>query len=172
MSTTVILTDYNDEWPAMFQVEKAKIMHILNDVPMQIEHIGSTSIEGMKAKPIIDILIGVEDLSCTKQWIERLATIDYEYVHKPELVNRRFFRKGLWGQGTCHLHVCELTNSEWHDKMMFRDYLRSHHEAAAAYMTLKEQLAETYQFDRPTYTERKGPFIQRILTRGKEGKAY
>ncbi len=97
---------------------------LLGDRIVGIEHIGSTSIKGLEAKPIIDIIVGVEDLDEVSSFITPLSEIDFEYVHKPEFIYRCFFRKGLWGQGTCHLHICEINSSEWIEKLLFRDYLR------------------------------------------------
>ncbi|MFJ3387036.1 MULTISPECIES: GrpB family protein [unclassified Lysinibacillus] len=98
---------------------------------MGIEHIGSTSIKGLEAKPIIDIILSVQDLDEVSNFVIPLSEIEYEYVHKPEFKDRRFFRKGLWGQGTCHLHICEINSSEWIEKLLFRDYLRLHpHDAS------------------------------------------
>lgn len=74
-----------------------------------------------------------------------------------------FFRKGLWGQGTCHLHICEINSSEWIEKLLFRDYLRLHPDVAKEYASLKKELASNYKSDRPTYTKKKEPFIRKII---------
>ena len=96
-------------------------------------------------------------------FIDALRGIDYEYVPKTELKDRKFFRKGLWGQGTIHLHICEYNSNEWTEKLLFRDYLRSHPQAANEYEALKNQLASKYRYDRSLYTKEKEPFIQMII---------
>ncbi|WP_327059461.1 GrpB family protein [Kurthia huakuii] len=137
--------------------------NVIGDKILGIEHIGSTSINGLKAKPVIDILVGVQDLEEISNFILPLSEIEYEYVHKPEFKERRFFRKGLWGQGTCHLHICKFNSNEWIEKLLFRDYLRLNPDVAKEYAALKKVLASNYKFDRPTYTKKKEPFIRTII---------
>ncbi|WP_256212940.1 GrpB family protein [Bacillus sp. OV322] len=76
-----------------------------------------------------------------------MSEIGYEYVPKPVFKDRMFFRKGLWGQGTCHLHICEFNSSEWIEKLLFRDYLRLDPKVAEKYASLKKELASKYQYD-------------------------
>jgi GrpB-like predicted nucleotidyltransferase (UPF0157 family) len=163
----VVLSEYDLNWEEQFLYEKRRIQEVIGHAILGIEHIGSTSIKGLKAKPIIDILLGVKSIEEVQELIKALSNIEYEYVPKPELMDRRFFRKGLWGQGTCHLHICEYNSKEWNDKCLFRDYLRINPQAADEYETLKEQLADRFQYDRQTYTKKKAPFIQKIIARAK-----
>lgn len=164
----VVLSDYDPNWEGQFLNEKRSIQEAIGPAILGIEHIGSTSIKGLKAKPIIDILLGVQRIEGVSELIEALKIIGYEYVPKPELMDRRrFFRKGLWGQGTCHLHICEYNSSEWIDKCLFRDYLRLNAQTADEYETLKEQLAVHFQYDRQTYTKKKEPFIQNTIAKAK-----
>ncbi len=161
------MSEYDVNWEEQFLYEKRSIQEVIGHAILGIEHIGSTSIKGLKAKPIIDILLGVPSIEVVSELIEALKIIGYEYVPKPELMERRFFRKVLWGQGTCHLHICEYNSSEWIDKCLFRDYLRLNAQAADEYETLKEQLADHFQYDRQTYTKKKEPFIQKIIAKAK-----
>ncbi|XXM73102.1 GrpB family protein [Lysinibacillus sphaericus] len=163
----VELSEYNKEWAAKFEYEKNQIKNVVGTAISAVEHIGSTSIKGLTAKPIIDIMAGIDDLNRTEILIEPLSKIDFEYVPKPELTDRRFFRKGLWGKGTCHLHICEFQGKEWYEKLLFRDYLRNHPQAAKEYAQLKSELAVKFKFDRPAYTERKEPFIRKIIEEAK-----
>lgn len=164
----VNLSEYSPDWEKQFEYEEKRILDVVGDKVIGIEHIGSTSIKGLEAKPIIDIIVGIQNLDEVPNFISPLNDIGYEYVPKLELIDRRFFRKGLWGQGTCHLHICEFNNSEWIEKLLFRDYLRLHPQAAAEYATLKRELAHKYQFDRPTYTKKKEPFIKTIIEKAKK----
>ncbi|MFC7686976.1 GrpB family protein [Ureibacillus sp. GCM10028918] len=164
----VKLSDYNPEWKIQFEDEKRKILEALGAKVVEIEHIGSTSIKGLKAKPIIDIMCGVQDLGEVSYLVNPLRNIEYEYVPKPEFKDRRFFRKGACGQGTSHLHICEWNSSEWIEKILFRDYLRLYPQAAEKYASLKEALASKFQFDRPNYTKNKEPFIRTIIEQAKK----
>lgn len=163
----VNLNEYNSEWENQFEYERKKIIEAIGDKITEIEHIGSTSIKGLKAKPIIDIMVGVEDLSNTSTLVSPLSEIEFEYVPKPELTDRRFFRKGAWGRGTCHLHICEIHSTEWVEKLLFRNYLRKYPEVAEEYALLKDELATKYKYDRPTYTQQKEPFIINIIEKAK-----
>lgn len=167
MRSTVTLQNFNPNWALQYEEEKERIMNAIDLYILGIEHVGSTSIQGLKAKPIIDILIGVRNIEEVQQLIQPLLEVDFEYVPKPDWPDRAFFRKGLWGQGTCHVHVCELRSNEWNEKIWFRDYLRLHPVVAAQYASLKEQLAEKYGFDRHAYTAHKEPFIRSIIEKAK-----
>lgn len=115
-----------------------RILDALGDKVFAIEYIGSTSIKGLQAKPIIDIIVAVQNIDEISNFIHPLSKIEFEYIPKPEFKDRRFFRKGQWGNGTCHLHMCEISSSEWIDKVLFRDYLRLHPEVAEQYASLKK----------------------------------
>ncbi|MCM3444244.1 GrpB family protein [Metabacillus halosaccharovorans] len=164
----VNLIDYNPNWEKQFEYEKKRILDALGDKVVGIEHIGSTSIKGLEAKPIIDIIVGLQDLDEVSNFVSPLNAIEYEYVPKPEFKDRRFFRKGLSGQGTCHLHICQFNSSEWIEKLLFRDHLRLHPKVAEEYAFLKKELASKYQFDRPTYTKNKEPFIKKIIEKARK----
>ncbi|WP_377890593.1 GrpB family protein [Alkalihalobacillus sp. R86527] len=158
---TVHLVDYDANWPEQFEKEKECIQKATDVVG--IEHVGSTSIEGLSAKPIIDIAVGIRDLAEVESMKDPLAQAGYKYVHKPELEDRRFFRKGAWGEGTTHVHICDYEGAQWKEKLAFRDYLRAHPAVAKEYEALKQTLASRYKDDRPTYTREKEPFIKRVL---------
>ncbi|QGH35669.1 GrpB family protein [Gracilibacillus salitolerans] len=164
----VNICDYNPKWKEQFDTERNRIIDVLGDKIVGIEHIGSTSIKGLAAKPIIDILVGVQNLDKVDQFVNPLKEIEYEYVPKPDFKDRKFFRKGEWGKGTSHLHICEYDSSEWIEKLLFRDYLRLHPEAAQEYEVLKKSLACEYKYDRQTYTKKKEPFIKNIVEKAKK----
>lgn len=159
----VQLSSYQPNWPVTFAGERSFILQQLDDPDIPIEHIGSTSVPNLSAKPIIDILLGIENLDEFSYYIGPLAQAGYEYVPKPELRTRRFFKKETDTNDIFHLHICEWKGTEWEEKMTFRDYLRANSESAKAYEFLKTQLAEAYKEERSVYTEKKGPFIQSIL---------
>ncbi|MFC4403858.1 GrpB family protein [Gracilibacillus xinjiangensis] len=163
----VTLSEYNPGWIRDFNEERKRIKGVIGEKAAGIEHIGSTSIKGLRAKPIIAIIIGVEDVNMVTDLVSPLSKIGFEYIPKPEWPERRFFRKGLWGRGTCHLHMVEMNGSEWVEKLLFRDYLRNHPKTAAAYALLKNELAAKYKDDRPTYTRHKEPFIMEIIEKAR-----
>ncbi|WP_238482854.1 GrpB family protein [Lederbergia galactosidilytica] len=168
--STVQLVDYTPKWERQFVEEKMKIIAVIGGEISGIEHIGSTAIKGMKAKPIIDIMVGVQDLQEVPQFVKSLEKIEFEYVPKPEWSDRKFFRKGEWGQGTCHLHICEIDSMEWKEKLWFRDYLRANPQVANEYIAVKKDLAARYIQDRPTYTKEKAPFIRNVIELAGKGR--
>ncbi|WP_455661345.1 GrpB family protein [Pradoshia sp.] len=162
----VEIHDYDPGWANEFEREKQKIGAILGNHALAIEHIGSTSVKGLASKPIIDIMVGMANLESALSFAKSFRKIGYEYVPIEKFKDRLFFRKGLWRQGTCHLHICEFNGSEWKDMLLFRDYLRAHPEAAAEYASLKQLLAAKHTYERSTYTKEKEPFIKKILMKG------
>ena len=159
----VLIKNYDPNRELQFEEEKEKILSVISDKLIQIEHIGSTSVKGLGAKPIIDMMIGVDKLDDFVGLIGPLSKVDYEYVPKPEFLDRRFFRKGEWGKGTCHLHICEYKSNEWVEKLLFRDFLRENPKIADEYLNLKKILAKEYKFDRQAYTRKKEPFIREVI---------
>jgi GrpB-like predicted nucleotidyltransferase (UPF0157 family) len=135
---------------------------------LAIEHIGSTSVAGLAAKPIIDIAIGVKDLGAVGEFIEPLRRIGYEFVFHKEFPERRFFRKGQWGAGTHHVHVYRFKGEHWNNQILFRNYLRTHPDAIKEYQQLKIDLAEKFRFDRASYTGNKAAFIKSVLLLAKK----
>lgn len=168
MQNSVTLQTYDPLWVSEFEVERKQILAVLGVLVREIEHVGSTSISGMMAKPIIDIAVAVNSFSMLDHgFLKRLADIGYAYVPHEEFPHRRFFRRGEWGAGTHHLHVYEMNSDDWQNIIRFRNYLRDHPETAQAYMNLKIQLA-TVAPDRQTYTDQKAPFIRKVLSKARE----
>jgi GrpB-like predicted nucleotidyltransferase (UPF0157 family) len=148
--------------------EIKKIFQVLpSNHIIDIQHVGSTAIPNMPAKPIIDIQIAVDSLDEIKQIaIEKLNTLDYQYWKENPDPERLFFAKGMPPFGekrSHHVHVVELNSHHWKEKIQFRNYLRSHPEAANEYKSLKIKLSEKYKYNREKYTEDKTEFIQSIL---------
>ncbi|OJD58571.1 GrpB family protein [Bacillus sp. NH11B] len=167
MDGKIIIKPYQQYWHTEFLNEKNKIVPSLHEEIIAIEHIGSTAVEGLGAKPLIDMMIGVTNLQITENWREALEEIGYEYVPK-KTPNWRFFRKGKWRAGTHHLHVYIYNSEEWKNNLLFRDFLKNHEWAREEYRELKEKLAATYPFDRVSYTNAKVPFICNILELAKK----
>ncbi|WP_340436797.1 GrpB family protein [Ureibacillus thermosphaericus] len=129
MDKPVIIEDYNPDWSREFEQEKEKFLEILGNKIISIEHIGSTSVKGLGAKPILDIMVGVNNLDEVDEFIEPLKEIGYEFVYHKEFPERRFFRRGQWRAGTHHLHIYEFESEHWNNNILFRNYLRTHLDA-------------------------------------------
>ncbi len=172
MSNPVAVVDYDPQWPIVYKKEKVEILRVIGDKVVAIEHIGSTAVSGMGAKPIIDIMVAVRHLSDTNECIQPLQSIGYEYVAKPEtqIPEWRYFRKGPQ-EAHRHLHMVELTGDFWRQNLLFRDYLRSHPEVVREYYELKEQLAIEFGLDRKAYTDAKASFIQSVIAKARAKKA-
>ena len=160
----VLITEYTPQWALEFEQEKIKIAEALGDIVLGIEHIGSTSVPGLGAKPIIDMMAGVAALGeIAPLHRDRLEGIGYHFVDHPHFPERRFFRRGEWRAGTHHLHVYRYEGEHWTSQLLFRNYLMRHPEVLKEYFQLKQTLAQLYPHDRVKYTEAKGSFIRKII---------
>ena len=160
--------DHDPQWPRIFDREKKLILKALGNKAISIEHIGSTSVPGLGAKPIIDIMVGVRLLSDAKRCIRTLERIGYEYVPELEdlIPERRYFRKGPNKPNKhYHLHMVEYDGELWKNHLLFRDYLRTHPQTASEYFTLKKQLAVKYRLNREGYTDAKASFITSVISK-------
>ena len=171
MEKPVVIEEYTRDWVLQFQEEQRLIKGIMGEKAIAIEHIGSTSVEGLGAKPILDIMGGVSHLKEVDEFIEPLEKIGYKHVLHKEFPNRRFFRKGEWRAGTHHLHFYKYESEEWHNNILFRNFLRTHHDELKQYHQFKKELAEKYHFDRVAYTKSKEPFIKKVIKIAKEERA-
>ena len=133
-----------------------------------IQHVGSTAIKGISAKPIIDILLGVKSLVIARDLIPKLEDCGYEYKSKDKVPNRLFFAKGEDSNCTVYLHVAEAESDYYKDKLLFRDYLNNNSSRAKEYDNLKHKLAMQHASDRDSYTEAKTDFIMQTLKQIKQ----
>jgi GrpB-like predicted nucleotidyltransferase (UPF0157 family) len=166
---SVEVFDYDPEWPIIFEKEKAMILNTIGNKVVAIEHVGSTAVPGLGAKPIIDIIVGIRHLSDAKDCVEPLRNIGYEYVpeYEASIPERRYFRKGPSNVPNqhYHLHIVEHNSDFWKCHLLFRDYLRTHPNTASEYHKLKKKLAATYGSNREAYTEAKTSFIESIVSK-------
>jgi GrpB-like predicted nucleotidyltransferase (UPF0157 family) len=165
--TDVELADYSAKWHEEFLQQKEVLSKIFGDDAVSIEHVGSTSIPGLKAKPIIDIQVAVNDLEVALKHKEELEKEGYEFRGNAGVEGRYFFAKGPQDNRTHYLHVEPYKSSNWETHIYFRDYLIEHPEALEAYQKLKEELAEKYPEDRKSYTAGKNDFIVGILEKAR-----
>lgn len=160
---SVILEGYDSSWPSKFEAEKAQLMATAGEWYYgSVEHVGSTAVPGMVAKPVIDIMFGVRSLDESKPAIDVLVASGYEYwPYKAEVMH--WFCKPSDAFRTHHLHLIPFESPLWQDRIKFRDVLRSDDSVASEYAKLKRELASVYREDREAYTEKKWPFIQQVL---------
>lgn len=154
------IVTYDPRWPDLYTEERERVEAVLGDLARSIEHIGSTSVPGLSAKPIIDILVTMSRLGPVDPYIERLGSLDYTYF--PVLGNAARYSFGRSIPHTHHIHVVEHGSEEHIRPLAFRDYLRTHPEVARQYETLKRQLAECFRNDRQAYNQAKTDFIRSI----------
>jgi GrpB-like predicted nucleotidyltransferase (UPF0157 family) len=158
---------YDERWPGRFEQERAALEEVLGtSVTGGIHHVGSTSVPGLDAKPIIDILAGVEDLAAGRACIEPLRELDYVYAPY-RAQEMAWFCKPHPDRRTHHLHLVPTGSERFHDELAFRDHLRTHPDTAAEYVALKHRLAGRFQHDREAYTKAKADFIRAVLDRAR-----
>jgi len=158
----IVIADYDERWPAMFEDERARIVDAIGEWLAGIEHVGSTAVPGLAAKPIIDMMPVLRSLDEAQNIIEPLQRLGYEYVpeFEAQIPERRYFRKGI--PRTHHVHAVEASSEFCHRHLAFRDYLRSHPDARDEYAALKRKLASVHTHNRGDYTEAKTEFIRGI----------
>jgi len=166
----VRLVPYNAGWAQVYEDERARIEAAIGVYVLDIQQVGSTSIPGLAAKPIIDIAVGVADFEEARVCIAPMEALGYTYHGEHGIPGRHYFTRG--DPTLYHVHVHETTSRAWGNLVIFRDYLLVHPEEAQAYLELKQRLAEQHRHDRYAYTEGKAAFIERILAlaRSEEGK--
>lgn len=166
----VEIVEYNPDWPNMFEREAEAIRKVLLlDLIVEIEHIGSTAVPGLAAKPVIDIMIGVRCLSDGQSTIEPLEDLRYVYWRDNPNPERMFFVKGMPPYGekrTHHVHVVKFDGEFW-QRRLFRDYLRIHPEEALRYEILKRDLATLFRNDREAYTQGKGDYVREVMEKAR-----
>jgi GrpB-like predicted nucleotidyltransferase (UPF0157 family) len=170
-TTLVAISAYDPAWPRLFREHCTVLAEVL--VGAHIEHIGSTAVPGLGAKPIIDILAAVSTLDEVEARAPQLRWLGYDYVpeYEDRLPERRYFRKVSRRTDAlgCHLHCVVRSSDLLRRYIAFRDHLRAHPDTAAAYIALKQSLASRHGADRSAYTEAKGSFIERVLEKANGG---
>jgi GrpB-like predicted nucleotidyltransferase (UPF0157 family) len=154
-SDMVVIHPYDPVWPQEFAREREALLRLFAGEDIVVEHVGSTAVPGVGAKPIIDMMLGVADIRSVERHTDSLGHLDYGYRPEYEkfVPERRFFRKPQEGKQRFHLHcVCKDTDF-FRDHILFRDTLRNDAQVAAEYLALKQELAEKFRNDRAAYTD-------------------
>jgi GrpB-like predicted nucleotidyltransferase (UPF0157 family) len=163
MRDPIIITGYDPAWPQRFEELAARALAALSPIEAHIEQVGSTSVPGLSAEPVIDLDVVVEP-ACVPQAMEQLAAIGYVHEGDGGLPGREAFR---WppGEPRHHLYLCTPDTLAFREHILFRDYLRAHPTTAREYEGLERALAGLYAEDRRAYQEGKAEFINTIIRR-------
>jgi GrpB-like predicted nucleotidyltransferase (UPF0157 family) len=164
----ISIVPFDPVWPVMFNAEAAQILQALGKLSLGIEHVGSTSIPGMAAKPVVDIQVSVATLTPRRIYLESLGHIGYSHVNVGQFdLVYPFFQKPAKWPCTHHTHLCVAGSEQERMHLAFRDYLREHSRVAAEYVMLKRQLAakhdDTSHASRERYSLSKTDFINSVL---------
>jgi GrpB-like predicted nucleotidyltransferase (UPF0157 family) len=162
----VRIENYDTNWPLYFEKEKERLFKASGSIPLSIEHVGSTAINGLCAKPIIDILIGLEQFNQGFELVPSFEDIGYEFKGENGIPERHFFAFG--NPRTYHLHVVEKNSEFWVEHILFRDRLRKNDFERQQYAELKRKLANEYPTDREKYTDSKAYFIKKEIKKAKD----
>lgn len=158
----IIVLPYDEKWRQSFLDIKSELAAALGPLALSIEHVGSTSVPGLAAKPIIDIDVVVRKTNLEPA-IKALATIGYEHEGNGGIEGREMFKySGKEHLMDHHLYVCPEDSSELKRHVLFRDYLLSHPDAVQAYSQIKKEAAELYPHDIDSYINHKGTVIEKI----------
>lgn len=158
---TIVVVPYDPKWPLQFEAEAAALRLIFGDNLIKLHHIGSTSVPGLAAKPTLDLLGVVKSITLVSETRSSFEALDYKSRGAFGIEGREFFVKGS-PNPTHHMHVFEEGSAEIMRHLAFRDYLRTHEEAAQEYAALKMKLAALYRLDPVSYQEGKSDWIKRV----------
>ncbi|MBE4910379.1 GrpB family protein [Bacillus luteolus] len=163
----VEVSSYNENWSQDYQREAERIRAIFAPIILDIYHIGSTSVPGLSAKPVIDILVEVSLLEKVDNFNQDMEQLGYEARGENGIPRRRYFQKG-GDNRTHHVHIFEKGNTEIERHVIFRDYLINHPQEANRYGSLKEELAEKFPYDIEKYISGKDPIVKELDEKAKQ----
>ncbi len=164
----VELENYNSAWKEDYKKEEKLLKDVLKDRIIEIHHVGSTSIEGLKAKPVIDILVVINSLDEITEIEDILKDYDYSNRGQQGVADRYFFAKGPEDSRTHYIHFVEPKSNTYYNLVYFKRYLIEHPKYIKKYCDLKEDLAIKYANERPKYTAGKNEFITGVIKLAKE----
>ncbi|MTT33282.1 GrpB family protein [Terrilactibacillus sp. BCM23-1] len=164
MNRKVEVVPYTTDWVKQFEKESSRLKHVLSDLLVNIHHIGSTSIQGMSAKPTIDIMVEVNNIDQVDRYKDQMASLGYESLGENGIKGRRYFHR-LAEDGVTqltHVHVFEHGSVTAIRHLAFRDFLRAHEDLAVFYSQLKTKLSTQFPYDIESYIEGKEVAIKKI----------
>jgi GrpB-like predicted nucleotidyltransferase (UPF0157 family) len=161
----VRIADYDPEWPVAAAAELLRIRERLGSVAARLEHVGSTSVPGLAAKPILDLQLSVTDIEQREAYVEPLQALGYLFAPDPASPDFHFFGKPPERPRTHHLHVCEVGSEHEFRHLAVRDFLRAHPEEVASYAALKREIVAHAPNDRLLYIEGKDAYVDALEER-------
>ncbi|MFC4450545.1 GrpB family protein [Halorussus aquaticus] len=168
--TPITIHDYDPEWPETFEAERRRIGALLAEYTARIEHIGSTAVPGLGAKPVIDVLAVVTDLPEVWGDLDKLsAGFGYELSHIP--ADWLFVQRTDGSGQQYNLHLVRESNDQWKDDLLFREYLRTYPDVRDEYETVKRDAAESHPDDINAYNAAKDDFCRSVLSRARADDA-
>lgn len=154
------IAEYDPSWPRWYERERDRLLQILGASAISIEHIGSTAVPGLAAKPVLDILITAVPFPLPQRTITGIESLGYQHRGENGIAGRQYFRTRPHAR---HLHVFAPGAAEADRHVLFRDYLRAHSDALQRYADLKRRLAERHRFDREAYVQGKDALVSALL---------
>lgn len=162
MTLTSSISPYDDQWPSQYLDEASRLILVFGSALKEIHHIGSTAIPGLSAKPEIDVLAVVNEISQADEWTNSLAEL--QYLRGGDLSEGHlFYKRDVEGVRTHKIHVCRAGHPKIHEMLNFRDYLRSHDDTRENYERLKLELERQNTEGIGEYLQGKEPFIRAVL---------
>jgi GrpB-like predicted nucleotidyltransferase (UPF0157 family) len=167
LDAPIELVAYDPAWPTRFAQERERIREAIGPwLTGEIEHVGSTAVPGLAAKPVIDIMAGVESLETSRAALSILERCQYCYApYRTDVMH--WLCKPSPAVRTHHLHLVPLGSPLWVDQLAFRDFLRAHPDTVREYAALKYRLAKEHRWDREAYTAAKTPFVRTVLEKAR-----
>ena len=157
------IVEYNPDWPRLFEREAAAIQETCRPWVVEVHHVGSTAVPGLAAKPVLDVMPVAAGQAETLEAVSGMASLGYRYRGENGIAGRCYFDKAVDGRTVAHVHMFPLGHPAIRTHLAFRDYLRTHPDAARDYERLKRELAAKHRNDRDTYTDAKAAFIKGII---------
>jgi GrpB-like predicted nucleotidyltransferase (UPF0157 family) len=161
----VVVTSYDSKWPQLFELEQKQLWKVLAAI-IDVQHIGSTAIADLPAKPIVDILVGLRLPKPSQEQIAALAGLGYEYLGEAGVSHRFYFAKRQ--PQSLNVHLVKWQSDLWKNNLIFRDYLRTHPEEAKAYGQHKQQIFSSGACTLYEYSNCKKAFLEELLQRAQK----
>jgi GrpB-like predicted nucleotidyltransferase (UPF0157 family) len=161
----VRIVDYDRAWPVMAEQELRRIKETVGDVAVRLEHVGSTAVPGLAAKPVIDLQLSVDVMEPRERYVAPLERLGYLFAPAPESPDYHFFAKPPERPRTHHLHVCKTGGEHEFRHVAVRDFLRSHPDEAACYAALKREVVARHPQDRLAYIDGKDEYVMALERR-------
>lgn len=164
----VELHPYNKGWKTEYEKEEKILWEILKDYAIDIQHVGSTAIPGLSAKPILDIAVAVKDRETLEYLLPVMAEYGYDMLNNLDICGEILARKGTPECRTHYIHMEVIDSEYWNNHIWFRDYLLKHPEYIEKYEALKQNIVVNFKDERKKYTAEKNDFIKHVLDLAKE----